>query len=417
MTRSNAFLLAARAVSVSTLLALASTSVACGTEVPDEESGTQMSGTSSMDSGADQGTAGTDNDAVACLPVDTSTCIPRSTDFKPGLEDGYPACVVDDGQYHLIATTPGSVGRVQAYDQIADLLWSFGVPGAEAFKQARMVYETPEGLKSRLERREDLHYPGVPEADWDPGVDPDKQCSVAANVQKYPQRCAGPALINPLITQAFLDGANAVGDAAAHAATIEAAGLWFLYLSVYKEAFTCTAKAKDCDSSWAYYTGGAQRDGALLGLAEQVALHSPTAHQHIFDGILAVRCFRDIYPNEQYPSLDTVPAQGRALFDLAWQQLDDALHFGFAEIVRARLRLQLQCMEAIDSSPGTRSALGAFLRVVGPVLDREAAERDATLAAELSAIWSSLDDVAGPDEAVSTRALELLDALFPCPAS
>ena len=104
---------------------------------------------------------------------------------------------------------------------------------------AYLIYESPEGLKSRLERREDFHYPTIPEADWHAGVDPDKQCSVTANVTKYPQRCAGPALINPLVSQAFLDGAGEGApiddDPAIAAARIEAGGLWFLYLSVYKE--------------------------------------------------------------------------------------------------------------------------------------------------------------------------------------
>lgn len=343
-----------------------------------------------------------------CSPSDTSTCMPAATDYLPTntAADTYPACISDGGVYQLVSDPPSSIGRVEAFEQMGTLLWSGGIPSTGAFVEARATYEIEEGLKSRLERREDLHYPPIPEADWDPGFDPDKQCSVIANVEKYPDRCAGPAQINPLLTRALLDGAAGVGDPRTHAARIEAAGLWFLYISVYKEAYTCTATPKDCDSSWAYYAGGAQSDGALIGFAKQVAAASPPAHQRIFDGVLAVRCFRDLYDPETYPTYDDLPAEGKHMFDTAWEQLDNALHAGYAAVVRGRIQRLSSCGD---------NALTAvhweFVRTAGPILNREANERDATLAAELAAAWAlelpTLDDLA--------KMVALLDALFPCP--
>jgi hypothetical protein len=340
--------------------------------------------------------------------VDESSCTPLASDYTPSDPDSdtYPACISDAGLYELVSDPPSSIARVEAYDEIARLLWEDGAPTVEDFTTARTTYELEEGLGSRVDRREDLHYPEIPMADWDPGVDEDKQCSVDANVAKYPERCTGPAQLRPMINEAFIAGMSGEGDLNVHAARIEAALVWFSYISVYKEAYTCTHTPKDCDSSWAYYTGGAQADGALIGFAELVNRYSPNAHQRIFDGILAVRCFRDLYSIDDYPSYDELPADGQMMFDAAWEQLDDALARGFAVVFRQHLLAQddEQCAEAT-------AANWEFVQVIGPVIDREIRERDANAADELLEIYA----VAEPATEDIERAAELVDQAIGCP--
>jgi hypothetical protein len=195
------------------------------------------------------------------------------------------------------------------------------------------------------------------------------------------------------------------GDANVHAARIEATLMWFVYLSVYKEANTCLGKDKDCDSSWAYYTSGTQVDGAVLGMAEFVERYSPTSHQRIFDGILAVRCWRDLYPIADYPTYDDVPADGQALFDTAWEQLDDALARGFAIVLRQHVLAQddEQCAEATEAN-------WAFVQIAGPALDREIRERDANAADELLGIYA----LEAPATEDLERVAELIDQVIPC---
>ncbi len=332
--------------------------------------------------------------------VDESACGPAASDYQPrtnaSADDMWPACIADDGSYTLVETDPSSIARVQAFETIADLLWRSGTPSAEDFTTARVEYVTPEGLESRLVRREDLHYPEIPMEDWDDQVDPDKQCTVEANVIKHPDRCAGPAKIGPLINEAFVDGQDGVGDPDILAARIEAALLWFYYLSVYKEANNCELKKKDCDSSWAYYTGGHQLDGGI-GLSGYVSRLSENAHARIFDGVLAMRCYA-----EYSETMDAT-----SWFDIGTEQLDQALHRGYAVVVRERMVQHLLNLRAGDGA----DISWAFLQVAGPVLDREAGERNNADASTLATFWTS----AGTDEAAVADAIAALDRVFPCP--
>src|SRR5690606_38068524 len=93
--------------------------------------------------------------------------------------------------------------------------------------------------------------------------------------------------------------------------------------------------AKDCDSAYAYYTGGEPALGGMgrggIGLAGLVAEVDPYAHDRIWDGILALRCWRDLDPAET--------ATDTALRDRARDQVVRALTDGAAAIVAARLRI------------------------------------------------------------------------------
>lgn len=357
--------------------------------------------------GSGTGGDGCEPDSDAAFPeASTEGCERAATDYVPGEDDEWPMCVSDSGEYTLVADTPSSIARVEAYEQIAELLRGDATPTAEDFTMARTIYAEDEGLESRVVRREDLHYPEIPMEDWDPGVDPDKQCSVMANVEKYPDRCAGPSKLGPILIDAFAAGQQGDGSPAVHAATIDATLLWFLYLSTFKEANTCVLTPKDCDSSWAYYTGGTSRGGGI-GLAEEIRAVSPEANEAIWDGFLAFRCWRELYPQEDYPTLEDVPAEGVELLENARAQLDDALVYGFAMLVRDRLTQQAAVCGA------QAEAEWAFLQIAGPVLSFEGEERDPATYQVLADLWES--------EAPTTEELqagvEAIDTLFPCPRS
>lgn len=335
---------------------------------------------------------------------DASACARGAEDYAPGADDAWPACQPDDGSYPLVAETPSSIERTAAVEQIR--AWLLNTPTPQSFTEARAIYSAPEGLESRVLRREDLRVPEIPMEHWDPGLDADKQCSNAALAAAHPHRCAGPALIAPILNDAFTAGQGGVGIPEVHAARIDAALLWFLYLSVYKEATTCfTSAAKDCDSSWAYYTGGFDRAGGLA-LAADVRAQSEVAHQAIWDGIAAFRCLRELAPPDEDPSLDDLTAEQRTLFDAASSQLLDALTYGLASVVRAKLVEQATVCD-VDAE-----ANWAFLKVLGPVLDHEGNLRNAAAYAPAAALWAAPAPV---DEAALVAAVAAVDAVFPCP--
>lgn len=394
--------------------------LACKADDPGETDSNPGTDSSGGTSGAtvDVPTTGEPMDCAAIqIPaVDEASCQPLATDFQPRTNaagDMWPECAGDVVTYEQVdAKTPGSAARVDAYEAMAALLWNNSAePSKEDFTAARDQYVIAEGLESRLNRRDDMHYPGIPEDEWDPQVDGDKQCTVAALATKYSDRCVGPATLKPIIDAAFADGQSGTGDARTHAAKIQAALDWFLYLSVYKETNTCaTVKAADCDSAWAYYTGLEPISSGKAWSADVLA-GSKNAHERIWDGVLAVRCWRDLEQDDMggYPLLEMVDADSKALFERGWEQVDQALHRGFAVTVRqqAQAYFQTLCGEG-DSSA---AASWAYLQIAGPALQREADERDATKAKVLADLWTS----DSPTAQQVADGIAALDAIFPCP--
>ena len=355
-------------------------------------------------------------EALQISPIDEGACEALASDYQPRVnmskDDTWAPCVVDNGVYAQVdVKVPSTIARVAQYEIAADLLWRGGVvPTAADFTAARDAYITPEGLESRLVRREDLHYPPIPMAEWDPQVESDKQCTVEALFKKYFERCVGPSTMQPLIDAAFAAGQTNDGDAQVHAATVHAVLDWFLYLSIYKEAETCASvKAADCDSAWAYYTGGQSIDKGI-GIASDLRVTSKNTHERIHDGILAVRCWRD---HEQmdgmYPLLSMVDAEGKAEFGLGWEQLDQALHRGFALLVRGQLVTYLE--GSCGKNDAYLPAVWQYLKIAGPVLQREADERDAGAAKALKDLWAATD----PSVEALEAGLTALDTIFPCP--
>lgn len=348
--------------------------------------------------------------------IDEASCEPLATDFQPRTDaagDMWPACIGDMVDYQQVeAKTPGSAARIVAYEEMAKLLWDNpNEPTAEDFTAARDQYVIAEGLESRLNRREDLHYPPIPEAEWDPQVDGDKQCTVAALAAKYADRCVGPNTMKPIIDQAFADGQSGTGDPRVNAAKIHATIEWFLYLSVYKETNTCaTEKPADCDSAWAYYTGLAPISGGV-GFSADVLAGSKNAHERIWDGLLAVRCWRDLAKDDMgaYPLLEMVTPELQDLFEVGWEQVDQALHRGYAVVVRDHAEAYLNSLCGAGDSYAP--AAWAYLQISLDALVREASERDAAKGKIIADVAAS----ASPTAQDIADVIGAIDAVFPCP--
>lgn len=323
---------------------------------------------------------------------DVSTCDGQATDYRPrdngSASDSWPACISDDNVYHPIQGTVSSIARVEAFEQIvAKLLEPGRAPGAQDFLDARVLYAQDQGLDSRVQRREDIHYPAP---------DGGARCSDLGIPEAYPDRCVGPAKLLPILNDSFAQG-GALQKPLIQAARIEAALLWFLYVSALSEVTSCATRAQDCDSAWAYYSGGTPRD-TPLGLARYIAALGPETHQRAYDGVLAARCWRNL-DNE------TGTAVNLALRDQARDQLDRAMLRGVALIARQRFA-HLTC-----STGQVQDAHFAFLKVVVPLLDRATRERDAAAADVLAAQVAR--ERAGDVDV--TAAVAALDRAYPCP--
>lgn len=335
---------------------------------------------------------------------DLESCGPLATDYTVDANDSYDACISDAGVFEVVVEPPGSAARVVAYEDIYDLLRAVDAPDAEAFTMARTIYATDNGIESRVVRREDLHYPPIPEDEQDPGVAFDRQCTVGDNATNYPDRCVGPARIQPIIDEAFVAGMTGDGDPNVHAARIDAGILWFLWVSIYKESASCILAPGDCDSHWAYYNGALpQGDG--IGLAADVAAIDAAVDDAVFQGMLAIRCWRDLFPADGDPSFEDLGPEGADVFYTAHEQLDNAAWYAWARLVRSHLEEQpAVCDSAADAN-------WAFVQVAGPVLDPEAGERDGTAAGTLTALWANDTPTTEDLEA----GIAAIDAAFPCP--
>lgn len=319
-----------------------------------------------------------------------NACTPDASDYAPGADDTWDACVSDGGTYERFEPSISSAGRVAGFEEIADLLWrKTQAPSGADFLAAREIYAAGEGLDSRVQRREDEHYPAVVEDGQT------LRCRDEGVPAKDPNRCVGPAQIRPILNQAFADGIEGK-DPWVNAAKIEAALTWFLYVSTHKEAITCTVKKKDCDSAYAYYTGDKPRSEGI-GLAGIFKRQVPQAHERVWDGILAVRCWRDLDGEEEATDL--------ALRARAVDQMDRALLYGLYQLVGQRTA------QALAYEENQRRAALAWLEIMVPVLDRSATQIDATRAATLRTQFSTYT----PTPTLTEDALDNLASFYACP--
>lgn len=339
------------------------------------------------DASGDDATDAAETDAVE--PV---VCEPLATDYSVAFNESWPACASDGGRYVAFEATISTIARIDAYESMAPLLWNnSAVPTPEDFLAARELYATDEGLGSRVSRREDEHYPPVTDE-----LGTVLSCRDEGVPALDPDRCVGPAQMVPLLNDAFVAGINGL-DPVVNAARLDATLVWFLYLSTYKESVTCTNVKRDCDSSWAYYNGGTQPDEAARGLGRLVDTIAADTHDRVTDGILAVRCWRDLDSAEVATDLTL---RGQALL-----QLDTALLHGMAQLVLAR-------MTDLESATGVeRDADWAWLQIMGSALVREASDRDSAAASTIDTAFAA----PAPDTVDLSALRDAIVTAFPCP--
>ncbi len=315
-------------------------------------------------------------------------CTPLETDYVPGSDsDGWDSCIVDSSgdDYPRIEETVSTIARVAGYDRIAARIFTDATPSAADFLAAREIYQEDEGLDSRIVRRYDPRYE-APE-----GID----CTMAAVAEANPDYCVGPAILQPILLDAFQKGI-AGEEPGIQAARIEAALLWFMYASVSKESFTCTTSAKDCDSAWAYYNGGTSRDDGLA-LAAEIRSVDIAAHNRVFDGILALRCWRDLDFQPEATMLD--------LRDRARAQLDTALSFGLAQVIRQRI------LDICDAEGDALAVQWAGLSILLRALKATAEAGDASAAQVIAEAAAQ----ANPGDVDMTALVSAIDTVYTCP--
>ncbi|MCB9598786.1 MAG: hypothetical protein H6722_14985 [Sandaracinus sp.] len=366
--------------------------IACGDDDgPTPTDGGATDGSVLDDAGGDD--AG-DGSIEACMPRDPSSvpdpgeCTAATDDYVVCSDsDGWAACVSDGGDYVRIQDSISTIARVRAFEDIADLLFDpTRDPSMEDFLTARGLYQEDEGLDSRVARRYD------PDAEAPEGTD----CTLDGVPAMYPEYCVGPAILQPQILGAFMAGATGTeGPSRLEAARIEGALLRFLAVSTIKESLSCTTAAKDCDSAYAYYTGGAEPRGGD-GLARFVAEADAYAHDRVWDGILAVRCWRDL------DSAET--ATDTALRERARGQLRTALVDGVAAVVASRLRTMAA------SSGDEQRYHWALLQNFAPFVLPYYAAIDEGSANMLEAALESATPAAN-----ATALADAIDAAFECP--
>ena len=350
--------------------------------------GEDPSATPPNDAGIGGGAQLCNPDGVAALPPPPA-CTVGSTEYTPRdpstAGTRFPACISDDNAYHPYQADVSSNARLAAIESMRQMLGWDGskVPAPSDFDQARLLYTQMEGVDSRVQRREDIHYPEAP-----------KLCRVmtAEEMMQYPDRCVGPVKIIPMINDAFEKGSMGI-DPVRQASRLEAALIWFIYVSYYKEGLGCQLEFNQCDSTSSYWGGNQDRSAPPIGgLGKYVKPLSPEAYERGWDAVLAMRCWRDVdNPSDIGTNIELMNRVG--------VQLDRAGDHGLALIVRHRLQ-NLGCAAAWET-----------VKVLGGVLDRAATVADPAQAKVLR------DELAKADPATvdARAATSALERLFPCP--
>ena len=325
--------------------------------------------------------------ACKCSPDDYA---PR---FNNSKTDTWPACISDanpNKYVQLAASLPAAASRAQAFVAMGTGLWKKGgVPTSADFTVARDAYSVAEGIGSRVARRQDIHYPEVPGSDK-------FACSTPSVATMYPDRCAAPGKLKPIIDAAFTAGIAGTKPLV-QSARIEAALLWFFYLSPLSEEWTSGFDdIEDVDSAWAYLTGGTDR-GSPIGLGQYIQQLDTQTYDRCFDAVLAGRCWRDI--DKDFPSTCNL------FYQRTSNQLDKALTKGMALILKDRIgKIPTLTGEAQEAALN-------FVNIMGLLMDRAARAIDPAKADQLKTSTQAAT-AAGVNVG---QAQSLLDSLFACP--
>jgi hypothetical protein len=347
--------------------------------------------------------ASTETSADVVIPVDAApvVCSVRPSDYQPRAammsHDVWPVCRSDNNRFQPFTTDQiNAEQRVINFElmninpePIRDAMGNMVAPARpmaffdanrdpsrEEFVGVAAYYASAgamSGLVERFSRRPDEHYPQPQGVLINPatGEYNGRWCGTEANWMMARDYCVGPATLRPWMTSSLAAGsAGGMGvPMRVHAARIEATLLYLFYASIYKESLSCVSSVADCDSAWGYYTGGADRDAQTQrGLARYIRDADSETHQRVWDGLLAVHCWRELDGG-----LMTMPpvATNPMMRERAREQLDRALNRGMVLVTLARLRALASSLEATDMS--RRAAAAAhqgFVDVVGPLFAR-----------------------------------------------
>lgn len=289
-------------------------------------------------------------DAFSATDAPRPECTGEPTDFPGSTDYACPTVRTALGSmpnaFPYVLEPPGASARAVAFEQMRTngfFDYSRDPVPADFTTTQDLFIGGGEGLASRVERRFDPHF-ALPS--MRPGAML-RICQDETIWRANPQFCIGPSTLNPIVLQALQAGQT--GDPSEpqrfRAARIEAAILWFLHVSAYKEALTCISVfpggdggTDDCDAAWGYYTGGADRDGGI-GYASLVRALEPDTHDAIWDGLLAIRCWREMDPSDpaMVDPFDISTPQ-LSFFERAHAQEDRALDRGIVVVLLDRLR-------------------------------------------------------------------------------
>lgn len=334
--------------------------------------------------------------SVMCQPFTgaLSSCKCSSDDYAPryngSKNDTWPTCVSDGNAFVLFGTsTPGASARTVAFVSMGTKLWKHpAVPSAQEMTAARDEYAVANGIGSRVARRQDIHYPEVPGTNK-------FACNDLTIAAQNPDRCAGPAKLKAIIDDAFAKGIAGTKPQV-QSARIEAALLWFFYLSSLSEVWTSSFdNAADVDSAWAYLSGTER--SKPIGLGQYFQQLDQETYDRAFDAVLAARCWRDLDK--------TLPSGCNLFYQRAASQVDKAFTRGMALILRDRIGK----LPTLSGEP--QEAALSFVNIIGLLLDRAARAVDPAKADQLKTSTQAAT-VSGVNVG---QAQSLIDGLFGCP--
>ncbi|MDP3278233.1 MAG: hypothetical protein Q8Q09_23805 [Deltaproteobacteria bacterium] len=396
----------------------------------------------SPDAGDSSAEAASDADASdVATDVVSNACMPASTDFQPRSAGARMApwdqcmAVTSAETFPVFNAAPSASARMRAVD-VLDRPGGFFDPTRDptpdefaptmppvGMDTSANGLLTSTGIATRYQRRADEHY--APPAGLVLDSTYQDFCGPAANWMAHRDYCTSPATLNPVLTASL---ANGMGGGATpsrvFAARIQGTLQWWTYMSTYKEALTCAPVVADCDAAFGYYTGGSARsEAAQYGLARSLlALGTPgrEAHDRIWDGLLAVRCWRDLDGGRTTPP---VAATNEALREQVRTQLDRALTRGIVLLTQARLR-SFASTDGDAMRAAERQAHAAWIGVVGPLLSNGlqrwsrgwwAQQRATAPAAVVSRLVTELSAGEAITTAQAGRASADLEAILRCP--
>lgn len=297
------------------------------------------------------------------------------------------------------------IAQMDALERIRTVLENASV-SKQRFIEAENEYKEPNGIQTALARVADYHDTQYPLGKAD-------TCLIKPITNECASVCVGTTQIEPIIQEAFAQ-AKSGNNLYVQAARLDAALLWFNYVSIYASMYLGRENPQGIDSARAYYAGGQTPSGAGIGISKYFKQLKPltlsqgqTTDEKVWDGLRALRCWREKL-GDSTPVVNPIDdSENDTRWKAARDQTDRALLAGIAAIVQMRLTNLINEKEA-----EVKSAHWAFVQTLGRFLLR-AAENAApdTDGATL------LENELMKTDAAQVNASEILTAFqneFPC---